>query len=107
LKIEDKLFDLYITNTSDTWKCPWVGCHGAGTVEKKSCPDLVECEICGTSWKDPFHMSVFSWYASSLGWAFTFRGDTMSNIRKLMKGEPCPSCGIIIDKNGGCSHMQC
>jgi len=24
-----------------------------------------------------------------------------------MTAEPCPNCGVMIHKNGGCKHMQC
>lgn len=28
-------------------------------------------------------------------------------MRQLLFTEPCPKCAIIIEKNGGCSHMTC
>lgn len=106
-KIEEKLCDLYINSCPDARKCPKAGCRGAGFVNKGSCKDMVECNICGTEWKDIFHMSLFEKVGDFFKKSFSFKGDTMTNLVKIWKGEPCPSCGIIIDKNGGCSHMQC
>ena len=33
----------------------------------------------------------------------------MNNLRKVLFTEPCPSetCGVLIQKNGGCAHMKC
>ena len=31
----------------------------------------------------------------------------LSNVTKIINGEPCPSCGIVIYKDGGCPHMTC
>ena len=33
----------------------------------------------------------------------------MNNLRKVLFTEPCPSetCGVLIQKNGGCNHMKC
>ena len=33
--------------------------------------------------------------------------DTLSTAHNLFFEEPCPRCGILIQKNGGCHHMVC
>jgi len=31
--------------------------------------------------------------------------EILSYFNQLIRGEPCPNCGIIIIKISGCSHM--
>ena len=31
----------------------------------------------------------------------------VNNLWKILVAEPCPSCGILVQKNGGCQHMRC
>ena len=28
-------------------------------------------------------------------------------LRKVLIASPCPNCGVMIQKNAGCSHMVC
>ena len=30
-----------------------------------------------------------------------------NNMRKILIAEPCPSCGVMVQKSGGCKHMVC
>ena len=37
----------------------------------------------------------------------SFNSDTFSTLHHLLFEEPCPNCGVLIQKNGGCKHMVC
>lgn len=31
----------------------------------------------------------------------------LSNLNKILFTEPCPNCGVSIQKDEGCDHMVC
>jgi ariadne-1 len=68
---------------------------------------MYECPNCKTHWKDPINYS--NW--DKIKNFFTFRNgkrfEILSRFYKYMFTKSCPGCGIPIQKNGGCSHMNC
>lgn len=82
---------------------------------------VVECPDCGTA--KVIKRSVFSYFWSR-GWAkltcaqcaSSFEAAPETNSMSLWTlarlcltecAQPCPSCGHLVIKNGGCSHMRC
>jgi hypothetical protein len=39
--------------------------------------------------------------------SFKLNSDVFSTLHSLIFEEPCPRCGVLIQKNGGCKHMVC
>ena len=37
----------------------------------------------------------------------TFWEGFANNFRKVMIASPCPNCGVMVQKSGGCTHMVC
>ena len=37
--------------------------------------------------------------------AVQFKAETFSYFNEVMTGSPCPKCGLVIWKDGGCTHM--
>ena len=106
-KINDKLLNLYISNSKDMRKCPASGCDGAGFIRLKACRENLVCEICSHEWREYGQSTFCEKVSMTIKGMFSLNGESFTNFRKLMKGEPCPNCGIVIDKDGGCSHMVC
>lgn len=49
----------------------------------------------------PFEVAKI-WEAALDSW-----GNFANNIRKIVTAEPCPKCGVMISKNGGCAKVTC
>jgi len=105
--ISNKLAEIYLISTPDVRKCPKLGCNGAGIISFQPCTELNECLECGFKWKDPIQMTAYERFKENFVKSFNFKNDVKTNLRKILVGEPCPNCGIIIDKNEGCTHMVC
>ena len=43
----------------------------------------------------------------ALGRLYRFYLSFANNLRIVMVASPCPNCGIMVSKNGGCPHMKC
>mmetsp|Transcript_46178 Transcript_46178/g.33956 ORF Transcript_46178/g.33956 Transcript_46178/m.33956 type:complete len:87 (+) Transcript_46178:231-491(+) len=71
-----------------------------GFVEQggEPCRENLHCEKCKYEWTDP-NLKVGSWEKKFM--------ETKSELSKLLYGNPCPRCDVVIYKNGGCPHMTC
>jgi len=76
--------------------CKVNGCVGIGYLGYEH----VMCMICEEQW-----LAAEETVADSEGF-----GDCIGYVDrngKAIQIKPCPKCGILIDKNGGCDHMHC
>ena len=85
----------------DFRKCPTYGCDYIGIIDLKPCHEQLECGKCGTRWSDPALYPIMK----RLCGGFSLDSEILNNIQKIIKGEPCPNCGICIIKMSGCDHM--
>ena len=88
--------------------CPKEGCDYVGWVDKKKkCSDPVECELCGEKWREEQLLPSWRRYAQLVKRLLTREDDSFSLLWKDLWTEVCPGCGVNIEKNGGCPHMNC
>ncbi|CAI2371024.1 unnamed protein product [Moneuplotes crassus] len=106
-KINEEYTRLYLTNTEDIRSCPNPDCIYAGTIELSTCRDKLECPRCNYQWREFIQMSPLQKSIKSVKDTLTLKTETFSYINEVMTGCPCPKCGLVIWKDGGCSHMVC
>ena len=104
----------YVINCEDTRACPNAKCNYYGLVqidqytERIECDKPLQCPECQTEWCDPLQQVTRG--ASLIGKFIRLKKtwqQTATNLRELLISEPCPNCGSMIQKNGGCKHMVC
>jgi hypothetical protein len=101
-KIGDLLLKNYLLSSIDVRACPKKECDYRGyicTNDLEECEDQLQCLKCETEWLDQLQGSL------------TFKLPKISkmkdNMTKVLFTRPCPSCGLLIQKDGGCPHMKC
>ena len=104
----------YLVNCQDVRTCPNTQCGYAGLVcidpdtEMIECTQPLECPKCLTLWKDPLQEVTRGAHLIRLKNRFFNVWETAANnLRKLLIASPCPNCGVMVQKNGGCRHMVC
>ena len=103
----------YLINTVDIRICPNDKCGYAGIVdinantERIECTQPLACSKCETTWRDPLQREPFSFLAILKGLIPLDYESFANNLRKILIAEPCPNCGVMIQKNSGCPHMVC
>mmetsp|Transcript_16508 Transcript_16508/g.15815 ORF Transcript_16508/g.15815 Transcript_16508/m.15815 type:complete len:115 (+) Transcript_16508:402-746(+) len=68
---------------------------------------MLICGKCNYEWKDEAHLSLGDKFIRSLTTLNGMNLKTFSKLHNLFLEQPCPNCGIMIQKNGGCPHMHC
>lgn len=94
---------------SDTRSCPNTSCSYIGWLDLSHlCLSSVECPACHTTWKE---MNVYPWYLRVLVMlvkaVFGLQEEESNEVWKWMWTKNCPNCNVAIEKNGGCSNMNC
>jgi len=74
-------------------ECPVGRCVGVGYRERNT----VMCFICTEQWQDGYVP----------GWIYSFFGRIFGRSVGVNGTKPCPQCGQLIQKDGGCDHMHC
>ena len=104
----------YLINNEDVRLCPRENCGYAGLVDididtdRIECISQLECAKCGIKWYDPMQGVTQGIFLIRMWKSLKrFTESTANNMRKLLTATPCPSCGIMVQKDGGCQHMSC
>lgn len=106
-KINEHLLKYYTTHTKDMRKCPNFSCESLGVLDLKPCGDHVVCHDCKYTWRDQANHTWGDKIGKKISDLTSYDSELLSDLSKVLKGEPCPQCGYVIVKNGGCEHMVC
>jgi hypothetical protein len=107
-KINDILFEKYLTNKSDIRKCPYNECKYAAwfnLILNQNCEENYICEKCNFSWKDASNDK--SSFKEFLNQPINFIAKDLSDINVKLFSKPCPKCTIQIYKFQGCDSVKC
>jgi len=107
-KVSQELLNYYLTRTADIRKCPNINCSYAGIINlSQRCSKPLKCEACETTWRDPVHFTATEKILAIMKGTEVQKNEAFSSIWKTLWAKKCPSCQVLIQKNGGCSHMNC
>lgn len=96
----DLSFTHFARNTQDLRRCPTTDCQYWGympVTELSKCQRALVCPTCEHSWFEQ---------CQKRGSELPYKG-LASNLRQLLISNPCPNCGLKIQKDYGCQHMGC
>ena len=107
-KMDEALLQVYFSKEKDIRKCPNSNCTYAGIINtKSSCTSPLQCDLCGTQWRDKQHYTTFEnlqdWFRNRS----KPQAEDLSETWIKQRSKKCPSCKVNIEKNGGCDHMTC
>lgn len=106
-QVWEEFFKFYTWSQDDIRNWPNADCGYAGIITQGPCKANLVCEKWSYQWKDSSQFTCLENLKRSLFGQHSFNGELLSYLSELMKGEPCPNCGIIIIKISGCPHMVC
>jgi len=107
-QIDKANLNIYLTKTPDIRKCPSSKCNYAGVIDiSSSCPEKLRCNVCGTQWREKVHFTKAEKVQESINHLTQHKNNIFSGLWKRLRAKKCPSCEVIIEKNGGCDHMTC
>lgn len=88
--------------------CPREHCDYVGWVRtNEKCTYPLVCELCGSNWRDDDLLPTWKRVTLLASRLFSCQEDSLSVLWKDLWTEACPGCGTLIEKNGGCPHMNC
>ncbi|CAD8108601.1 unnamed protein product [Paramecium sonneborni] len=102
--IQEILVKEYL-KSQDVRPCPNGKCKYYGYIDlQNKCDDELQCIECGIKWRD-FALASFTFKA-------VYRIKNIFGIIReffycFITANECPSCGVLIQRNGGCKHMTC
>ena len=99
------MLNIVAVNGLDYRKCPKRDWNYIGIVDLKPCNEPLEWIQWGYSWEDPALYPFIKRTWRKLQNLCSIESEMLNDIQKVIRGEPCPNCGICIIKMSGWNHM--
>lgn len=106
--INELLYDQYIGKQEDIIYCLNQECRCPYVTQKRACK--VTCIKCTTTFCEycvANHSDLIPCFIARLLWGANKGWRDLGYLIENRFIVSCPNCGTYIEKNGGCSHMQC